>query len=118
MTTTTLPDMSRYTYRVMWSIEDSEHVATCLEFPSLSWLAPQPDEALRGLQTLLSTVINDMVEQGDEVPNPLTVRSYSGKFNVRVGGELHRELAIAAAEAGLSLNQYVLFRLARTHPSR
>ena len=38
-------------------------------------------------------------------------RNYSGKFNLRVGEELHRELALGAAEAGLSLNQYVIRRL-------
>ena len=114
MATTTLPDVAHYTYRVMWSGEDNEHVATCLEFPSLSWLAPLPDEALRGLQVLLGDVVRDMAERNESIPAPLTSRSYSGKFNVRVGEYLHRELAIAAADAGLSLNQYVLLRLARS----
>jgi len=30
-----------YTYRVIWSEEDQEHIALCSEFPSLSWLAMQ-----------------------------------------------------------------------------
>lgn len=38
-------------------------------------------------------------------------RSYSGKFNLRVGESLHRELAMQAAEDGMSLNQYVLRKL-------
>jgi len=37
----------RYTYRVTWSEEDDEYVGLCSEFPSLSWLAPLPEEALR-----------------------------------------------------------------------
>jgi hypothetical protein len=35
-----MPDPTHYTYRVAWSVEDGEHVATVAEFPSLSWLAP------------------------------------------------------------------------------
>jgi len=35
-----MPDATHYTYRVAWSVEDGEHVATVAEFPSLSWLAP------------------------------------------------------------------------------
>ena len=35
-----MPDATHYTYRVAWSAEDGEHVATVAEFPSLSWLAP------------------------------------------------------------------------------
>ena len=52
-----------------------------------------------------------MQEQGERVPLPFAERSYSGKFNLRVGESLHRELAIQAAEDGLSLNQYVLRKL-------
>ncbi|WP_422737948.1 toxin-antitoxin system HicB family antitoxin [Micromonospora sp. WMMD729] len=32
-------------------------------------------------------------QQGEQVP-PFAERSYSGKFNLRVGESLHRELAI------------------------
>jgi hypothetical protein len=39
----------RYTFTVAWSAEDGEYVATCTECPSLSWLAGDPVEALRGL---------------------------------------------------------------------
>lgn len=38
-----------YTYRVTWSAEDSEHVGLCVEFPSLSWLASTPEDALAGI---------------------------------------------------------------------
>jgi predicted HicB family RNase H-like nuclease len=33
-----MPDATHYTYRVAWSVEDGEHIATVAEFPSLSWL--------------------------------------------------------------------------------
>jgi len=33
----------RYTYRVIWSEEDCEHVGLCAEFPSLSWMARTPE---------------------------------------------------------------------------
>ena len=41
-----MPDATHYTYRVAWSVEDGEHVATVAEFPSLSWLAHTESEAL------------------------------------------------------------------------
>ena len=44
MTTKQL-DVSHYTYRVAWSPEDGEFVATCLEFRSLSWLAATQQDA-------------------------------------------------------------------------
>jgi len=105
------PEVSHYTYRVTWSAQDREFVATCAEFPSLSWLASSQIEALQGLQDLLREVIADMEEQGEQVPQPFAERTYSGKFNLRVGESLHRELAFPAAEDGMSLNQYVLRKL-------
>ncbi|MFV2017320.1 type II toxin-antitoxin system HicB family antitoxin [Micromonospora sp. LOL_023] len=105
------PEVSHFTYRVTWSAEDGEFLATCAEFPSLSWLASSQIKALQGLQDLLREVLADMEEQGEQVPQPFADRSYSGKFNLRVGESLHRELAMRAAEDGMSLNQYVLRKL-------
>lgn len=112
MPTAGRPEVSHYTYRVTWSAEDNEFVATCAEFPSLSWLAGSQVEALQGLEALLHEVIADMEERGEPVPQPFAERSFSGKFNLRVGPSLHRELVIHAAHDGMSLNQYVLSKLA------
>ena len=43
----------RYTYRVTWSEEDEEYVGLCAEFPSLSWLAAEPEAALRGIRRVV-----------------------------------------------------------------
>lgn len=108
---TTMPDVSHYTYRVSWSPEDQEFVATCLELPSLSWLASTQDEALHGLRDLVAEVVEDLHRHDEPVPEPLSSRTYSGKFNLRVGERLHRDLAIKAAEEQLSLNQYIVRKL-------
>jgi hypothetical protein len=80
--------VDRYTYRVTWSEEDSEYVGLCAEFPSLSWLEGTPEAALRG------------------------IRSLAQKFMVRVPPEVHRLLAIQAAESGVSLNRLISSKLA------
>ena len=109
--TVTGPEITHYTYRVTWSAEDAEFVGTCLEFPSLSWLATTQDEALHGIVDLVREVVKDLERGGEPVPEPLSSRAYSGKFNLRVGERLHRKLALEAAEEHLSLNQYVVRRL-------
>jgi len=47
------------TYRVIWSEEDQEYVGLCLEFPSLSWLAKNQEQALRGIREIVSSVVSD-----------------------------------------------------------
>ena len=100
-----------YIYRVTWSPEDEEHVGLCTEFPSLSWLAPTPEEAFSGIRQLVSDSLADMQAANETIPKPIADRSYSGKFMVRVPPETHRALAIRAAEEGVSLNRLVSARL-------
>ena len=104
---------AHYTYRVSWSAEDGEFVATCLELPSLSWLDTTQAKALSGIKKVVDSVVADMSADGEEVPVPFGERRYSGRFNVRISPTLHRELAMKAADHRMSLNRFVSDRLAR-----
>jgi predicted HicB family RNase H-like nuclease len=101
-----------YTYRVTWSEEDKEYVGLCAEFPGLSWLAEAPEAALRGVRSVVADVVEDMNKQREPIPEPLASRLFSGKFMVRVPPNVHRELAVEAAEAGVSLNRLASAKLA------
>jgi predicted HicB family RNase H-like nuclease len=101
-----------HTYRVTWSEEDQEYVALCAEFPSLSHLDEDPDKAFQGIRRLVAAVVRDLARAGDDIPEPLATQRFSGKFVARVPPDLHRRLAIEAAEAGISLNRLVSLKLA------
>jgi predicted HicB family RNase H-like nuclease len=101
----------KYTYRVTWSEDDAEYVGLCAEFPSLSWLAQTPETALKGIRTLVDKVVSDMLSNEESVPEPIATKHFSGKFMVRVPPDVHRELAIQAAEAGVSLNRLASAKL-------
>jgi predicted HicB family RNase H-like nuclease len=103
----------RYTYRVTWSEEDHEHVGLCAEFPSLSWLARTPEAALKGIRKVVADVVADLEAYGEALPEPIATKQYSGKFMVRVPPELHRRLALEAAEAGVSLNRIASAKLSQ-----
>lgn len=47
-----------------------------------------------------------------EVPQPLADKVYSGQFRVRVTPEIHKMLAIKAAEQGVSMNHLASSKLA------
>ena len=103
--------VDRYTYRVTWSEKDEEYVGLCAEFPSLSWLEKTPEKALQGVRKLVKNIVADLKRNDEPVPDPISIRPYSGKFMVRVPPELHRMLAIHAAESGVSLNRLVSSKL-------
>lgn len=100
-----------YAYRVIWSEEDREYVGLCAEFPSLSWLAPTPEQALQGIRKVVAQTVDDMNKNGESVPEPITSKTFSGKFMIRVLPEVHRKLALEAAESGVSLNRLVSSKL-------
>lgn len=101
-----------YTYRVTWSAEDGEHLGLCAEFPSLSWLAAKPEDALSGIRAGVAACVRDMQASGEAVPVPIADRRYSGEFKVRIPPQQHRRLAIEASEQGVSLNRLVSAKLA------
>ncbi|WP_119343097.1 type II toxin-antitoxin system HicB family antitoxin [Facilibium subflavum] len=101
-----------YTYRVTWSAEDSEYVGLCAEFPSLSWLDKSPELALKGIREVVHSTLIDMQTSNEKIPLPLADKNYSGAFMVRVPPEVHRSLAIKAAEQGVSLNRLISAKLA------
>jgi predicted RNase H-like HicB family nuclease len=105
--------LDQYTYRVSWSEEDEEYVGTCAEFPSLSWLDSTPERALAGIRKVVSRCLADMQRSGEPVPEPLSIKAYSGRFMVRVPPQLHRQLATEAAESGVSLNRLVAHKLSQ-----
>jgi predicted HicB family RNase H-like nuclease len=104
--------VDHYTFRVTWSPEDGEHVGLCAEFPSLSWLAGSPESALKGIRRLVAEAVADMQASGEPVPAPFAEKHYSGEFRVRIPPEVHRALAIQAAEEGVSLNRLASAKLA------
>jgi predicted HicB family RNase H-like nuclease len=101
-----------YTYRVTWSQEDNEFVGLCAEFPSLSWLDANQWDALKGINKVVADVVSDMKSNGEQIPKPLALREYRGIFTVRIPPELHRKLAIQAAEYGISVNRLISTKLA------
>jgi len=103
----------RYTYRVTWSEEDKDYVGLCVEYPSLSWLAPTPQEALEGMRQIVADVVADMKANAETVPEPIAIRKYSGKFTVRIPPDLHRRLALEAAESGISINRLASAKLSQ-----
>ena len=105
-------DTDHYTYRITWSAEDRQNVGLCAEFPSMSWMADTPERALKGIRKAVSDVVADMAANGEEIPVPLADRHYSGEFRVRIPPDLHRALALEAAEQGISLNRLASAKLA------
>ncbi len=73
------------------------------------------DEALENLETVKRHTFSKYISQGIPIlePEPESVKEYSGRFVVRMPGDLHRSLAKLAKGNNSTLNQYVTYLLTR-----
>jgi predicted HicB family RNase H-like nuclease len=63
-------------------------------------------EVFKELCTLVEEWITIHQQDATPLPPATAGRHYSGKFNLRVGKELHERLTIASLKTGESLNHY------------
>jgi hypothetical protein len=102
--------VNRYTYRAEWSSEFREYISRCLELPWLSQRAPTLTEAIAGVERAVDEYLAE--RDGVGTPRPLTDRKFSGRFVVRTSPMLHARLTVEAAEQNVSMNQWVVQKLA------
>ena len=96
---------SRYIKHVEWSEEDKCFVGTCPELFGGGCHGRDELAVFQQLTSLVEEAVEDLLKEGKTLPKPLASESYSGKFILRTGPELHKALAIRAFKEGKSLNQ-------------
>ena len=104
--------ISKYTFRAEWSEDDGVFIARALEIPSILAHASTPEGAIKELKVALTIALTSLMEDGKDLPEPLSLHKFKGKFLVRATPELHKEITIEAAESGVSVNQFILTKLA------
>ncbi|MCL2337566.1 MAG: type II toxin-antitoxin system HicB family antitoxin [Firmicutes bacterium] len=85
--------------------------ASVLEFDGCQSTGETFQEAYDDLMEAMEGWLEAKLENGFAVPPPLNNDKFSGKFVVRLPKSLHARLAIEAEKEGVSLNQYMLFKL-------
>ena len=89
----------------------SYYLATVKEFDGCMSHGNTYVEAFENIQEAMEGWIETKLENGFLVPDPVDENQYSGKFVLRLPKILHAHLAMEAEKEGVSLNQYVLYRL-------
>ena len=96
----------RYLKIVEWSEADNCYVG---RLPGLAFggvHGADEVDVYRELCEALDEIIAMHEKDGDPLPPATSGRTYSGRFNLRVGEELHEQLAIESMKVSESLNHY------------
>jgi len=103
----------KYRIHIVYSAEDEGYIATVPELPGCSAFGETIDLAAQEIRVAADAWLATAKELKREIPAPSVVRPYSGRLLLRMPSELHRSLDEIATDAGVSLNQYIVYLLAR-----
>ncbi len=99
-------ESDRYLKIVEWSDEDQIYIGRC---PGMFFGGCHGDNE-KEVYAELCEIVDEWVaiykEDGKPLPSATAGKSYSGKFLLRVGEEMHQRLAIAALQSHASLNKF------------
>ncbi|MCE5294261.1 MAG: toxin-antitoxin system HicB family antitoxin [Chlamydiales bacterium] len=107
--------MSKYSMSATWSDEDNCYIATVKEFPGLSAFGETRSEAIKQAEIALEGFMKVYQEDGCELPEPETVKQYSGQTRIRLPKSLHAALSNEADSEGVSLNSLIISLLSERH---
>ena len=110
--------MFQYSINIAWSDEDNCYLGSIPEFPTLMAHGDTPEETVYNTRLAAEGFIEVMQEDGDPIPEPLKVKSYSGNLRIRLPKSLHEKLSKEANMEGISLNSYITHSLSSTFSAK
>jgi len=102
-----------YERKVFYSKEDGGWIAVAPELPGCSAHGKTSERALKELDTAIELWLETAISKKWSVPKPVASRELAGRILLRLPRELHQDYLSLATEEGVSLNQYMLYVLAR-----
>ena len=103
-----------YIRLVEWSDEDGGYIGRSPGLFLGGVHGDDEEQVYRDLVIAIEDTVECAERDGYDLPPPTAAKSYSGKFNLRVGSELHELLALEALKVSESLNTYVVKSLKET----
>jgi len=101
----------RYLKIVEWSEEDQAYIGRVPGLALGGVHGRNEAEVYRELCEVVEEWLEIHAQDNAPLPPATAGKTYSGKFNLRVGPELHERLAIESNKIGESLNQYCVRKL-------
>ncbi len=97
-----------YQVNIAFDPRDKLYVARVPELENCHSHGATPEEALSNAKQAIELWLETAKERDIPIPEPLSRRSFSGKFVLRTSSGLHATLAQEAAQNGKSLNEMVV----------
>jgi predicted RNase H-like HicB family nuclease len=101
--------IDKYNIKIEWSNEDEVYIASVEELPHCMTHGKTREEALAMAKEAIAGHLEALKDEGADIPEPVSLHSYSGDFLVRAYPELHKRLAIYSRRIGnISMNEAII----------
>lgn len=107
--------MPNYSVNIQWSDEDEGYIAVIPELPGVSAFGETPEEAVKEIELAKNAMLKVYEEDGCKLPEPETLKTYSGQTRIRIEKTLHAALSQEAKSEGVSLNTHISNLLENRH---
>ena len=102
----------KYAYLVQWSEEDQAFVVSVNELKGCMTHGDSQEHALEMAFQAVEGYLESMSSDGEEIPKPVALTTFSGNFPLRMTPELHRVIALEAMKHGYkSVNKFIVEKL-------
>ena len=108
-----MKERDQYIKLVEWSKEDQCYIGSIPGWLGQCCHGDDEEKVYHELCQIVDEWIEIYKNEGLNLPTP-TNRKYSGKFQLRLGGELHKILTLKALQAGDSLNNFCIKALKKS----
>jgi predicted RNase H-like HicB family nuclease len=102
-----------YERKAFYSKEDGGWIAVAPELPGCSAFGKTSERALMELNTAIDLWIETAKSKKWGTPKSVASKDPTGKVLLRLPRELHQDYLSLATKEGISMNQYMLYVLAR-----
>ena len=115
----TIDEYMRLPYRmdIIPDTAEGGYVVRFPELPGCMTCADTLEEAVRNAADCRKEWLTAAMEEGIDIPEPVSEEEYSGQFKLRIPKSLHKSLAEHSKAEGISMNQYCLYLLAKNDAS-
>jgi antitoxin HicB len=104
------PSPTDYQIVIHWSEEDRCYIVTIPAWQNARTHGATLEAAARNARDVLALLIDSARRHGEPIPPP--ERPHSGNLRLRLPSSLHGRLAREAEREGVSLNQWIVTKLA------
>jgi antitoxin HicB len=95
---------------LLWSEEDRCYIVTLPAWQNARTHGATLEEAVRNAREVLEMLIESAMKHGESIAPP--DRRFSGNLRLRLPVSLHARLVLEAEREGVSLNQWIVSKLA------